>query len=228
MSITINGQLLLAMLAEKLTAAGAQVIMANTDGLECIIRKENYSEIIKICEEWESLTNLTLEYEQYSKMFVRDVNNYTAVTTSGEFKQKGAFEVDKWINKDHSKRVVALAVQEYVASGTPVETTIRQHEVVEDFFVFVRCKKTSQLCFDDNGKDSPLQRINRLIISKSGVPMYKRFTDGRKIGVFVGNNLSDFNLITDDKLASVEIDYDYYIKEANKIIDSVEHFNNVF
>jgi len=228
MFITINGQLLLAMLAEKLTKAGAQVIMANTDGLECIISKVDYDAIIKICEEWESLTNLTLEYETYRKMFVANVNNYCAITTSGKLKQKGAFEVNKWINKDHSKRVVPIAVQEYVQNGTPVEVTIRNHDKVEDFFVFVRCKKTSMLCHELDGEDSPLQRINRLIVSKSGVPMYKRFTDGRKIGVYVGNLLSDFNLITDEKLEDVEINYDYYIKEANKLIQSVESFNDLF
>ena len=228
MAVTINGQLLLAMLAEQIQDAGGQILMINTDGIECLIKKDLYDRIMEICAVWQELTSLELEFDKYSKMFIRDVNNYTAVTVSGDVKQKGAFEVDKWINKDHSKRIVPIAVENYIIHGIPPAITINNHQDKTDFYIYVRCKKTSVLCKEINGEDSPLQRINRLVVTTNGVPMYKRFLSGKKTKVIKGRNLTDINLVTPNKLSNTVIDYDYYITEADKLINSVESFNDIF
>jgi hypothetical protein len=82
MRITINGQLSLCMLYEMITERipGAEPLMQNTDGLETIIPKEYEEEYLKICEEWEQITNLKLEHDKYSKLILGDVNNYIAIT----------------------------------------------------------------------------------------------------------------------------------------------------
>ena len=72
---TINGQLMLTMLAEKLmNIPDSTLIQINTDGLTLKLKKEYESMYYDICKEWESITKLQLEYAYYSKMMIRDVN----------------------------------------------------------------------------------------------------------------------------------------------------------
>lgn len=80
MKITINGQLSLCMLIEKLlNLSSVRILMVNTDGLEYSVSPEQEGDAVKICQDWERLTNLTLEYCDYSKLLVSDVNNYVGV-----------------------------------------------------------------------------------------------------------------------------------------------------
>lgn len=79
MRITLNGQLLLCMLAESLMRVPTlRLLMINTDGLEYRVSRD-YAEVADVvCREWEQLTSLSLEGTQYSRMWIRDVNNYIA------------------------------------------------------------------------------------------------------------------------------------------------------
>jgi hypothetical protein len=85
MQITINGQLTLMMLYEMISERipGAIPLMQNTDGIETMIPKEYKKEYLDICEEWEKLTLLNLEHDEYSQIILPDVNNYIGV-----FKEK--------------------------------------------------------------------------------------------------------------------------------------------
>ena len=79
MKIRINGQLLLLMLAEKLTQVGCRIIQANTDGLFVLLKKDNYQQVNTICRNWEQLTKLTLEEERFEAMYQYAINDYIAV-----------------------------------------------------------------------------------------------------------------------------------------------------
>lgn len=83
MKITLNGQLLLTKLIEdlELNIPGIKFIMVNTDGLEVMINKNQEELYYQVCKEWEKFSKLTLEFADYSKMIIRDVNNYIAVKT---------------------------------------------------------------------------------------------------------------------------------------------------
>lgn len=81
MTITINGQLSLCMLAEQLVKIeGLEIVMINTDGLEFVVGIENEERAHKVCTEWEELTKLTLEGDAYKKLCIRDVNSYIGIT----------------------------------------------------------------------------------------------------------------------------------------------------
>lgn len=80
MTVTINGQLSLCLLAEKLMEIdGLSLIQVNTDGVTVKLPKNKKDEYYKICKEWEEKIKLSLEYSNYSTMYIRDVNNYIAV-----------------------------------------------------------------------------------------------------------------------------------------------------
>lgn len=97
MRITCNGQLLLVMLMEDLCEAipGARPVMVNTDGGEIIIPREYEKLYHEICERWEALTKLELEYETYDKLIIPDVNNYIGIFAGKEITKEEAYHMMK-------------------------------------------------------------------------------------------------------------------------------------
>ena len=81
MSITLNGQLLMAMLIEKmLKIESLSIVTANTDGLVISVHEDNFKKVDNERLLWEDMTGLELEYTDYKLYAVRDVNNYYAET----------------------------------------------------------------------------------------------------------------------------------------------------
>lgn len=79
MTITINGQLMLCMLAEQLVKVPTlQMVAINTDGLTYIINRDYLEQTKRVEEWWEQLTGLVLEDQFYTRLWIRDVNNYVA------------------------------------------------------------------------------------------------------------------------------------------------------
>jgi O6-methylguanine-DNA--protein-cysteine methyltransferase len=80
MSITINGQLSLVMLADRLLQIdGLKLVQLNTDGLTVAMKRDTEDQYNQICKQWQKDVGLELEFVDYSKMFIRDVNSYIAV-----------------------------------------------------------------------------------------------------------------------------------------------------
>ena len=80
MTITINGQLSLCLLADKLMDIDdLEIIQVNTDGITVKMPRDKHDEYINICDAWQRQVGLQLEYAEYSKMFIKDCNNYIAV-----------------------------------------------------------------------------------------------------------------------------------------------------
>ncbi|MDE2103921.1 MAG: hypothetical protein KGL39_42185, partial [Patescibacteria group bacterium] len=89
MSVTINGQLMLAMLAERLAEVPTlELIQCNTDGITYAIDDEHEPEAKEICRKWQHTTSLVLEDVDYEAMWLSDVNTYLARTVDGDVKQK--------------------------------------------------------------------------------------------------------------------------------------------
>jgi hypothetical protein len=97
MRITCNGQLLLVMLLEDLCESipGARPVMVNTDGGEIIIPREYEKLYHEICEKWEALTKLELEFETYDKLIIPDVNNYIGIYSGKEITKEDAYNLIK-------------------------------------------------------------------------------------------------------------------------------------
>lgn len=72
---TINGQLLLIMLSESImNKLNAEMLQINTDGITVRLKKEDKAKFMDICKQWERKTQLVLEYVNYEKMIIRDVD----------------------------------------------------------------------------------------------------------------------------------------------------------
>jgi hypothetical protein len=79
MSITLNGQLLLCLLAEGLMHIdGLRLIQVNTDGLTVRVPRANKWLVETAAAAWQQRTGLNLEEAVYKRMFISNVNNYLA------------------------------------------------------------------------------------------------------------------------------------------------------
>lgn len=122
-NVCVGGQLLLLDLIERLEGH-CELIQSNTDGL--IIRlfhPDDYEKIDDICWEWEQRTGMVLEFDEYSKIFQKDVNNYVIVDADGHFKSKGAY-VKKLSSLDYDLPIVNEALINYLLHGVRPEITI--------------------------------------------------------------------------------------------------------
>ena len=79
MTITLSGQMMIALLAERLLAIQSlSICQCNTDGISVWIKRIDKPLLDAFCRRWEKETRLSLEYVEYKKMVIRDVNNYIA------------------------------------------------------------------------------------------------------------------------------------------------------
>lgn len=232
MQITLNGQLMLTMLAESLVnyIPNVKVLQINTDGITLKIPKDYIGDYYHKCEWWQHITGLNLEYVEYDKMIIADVNNYIAVTTRGKVKNKGRFEVDKVVgsepayHKDNSFRIIPLALQEYFVKGIPVEETIRNHTNIYDFCGRQKFTRESygQIHYIKNNekKLETQQRNVRYYISNKGASFMKYYTKGTSEVINKGYLVTIFNDY--EQKENYDINYSFYIKECKKEIDNIE------
>lgn len=213
MSITINGQLLLCMLAEQLMKYG-RLIQINTDGMTL---QTDY-DITPICLWWEQLTGLTLEQCDYNRMWIRDVNSYIAEYTNGKLKRKGAYEYNLEWHQNHSALVVRKAAEAVLVRGMSVDQAVKGHTDLMDFMLRTKIPRSSRLEWGGER----VQNITRYYVATKGrllvkvMPPLKNKTEERHIGINKGWDVQVCNNI---KAFRPElINYDFYIREVDKLV----------
>ena len=217
MSVTLTGQLALAMLAERLSGIG-QIIQANTDGITIYVDRDRYEQVKRICTEWEKETGLTLEEAEYSRMFVADVNSYIAEYVKGGVKRKGRYEWDVEWHQDASALVVAKVAEQVLLKGVPIRATVENWPDRMDFMCRVKIPRSSTLWGSD-GRQLP--NMLRYYVAKDGVeltkimpPLAKNPGVPRHFAVVKGHKVCPCNNIAD---ATMDIDFDYYVTEVEKL-----------
>ena len=138
-AITVNGQLLLVDLIEKLEPH-CQLIQSNTDGILLKLHSmADYEKIDDLVWEWERRTGMRMEFEIFNKVFQKDVNNYLIVGLKGKIKTKGSYTKD--LSKvDYDLPIINKAMVDYMVSGTSVEKTIGD---CEELIMFQKIVKLS-------------------------------------------------------------------------------------
>lgn len=138
--VCVNGQLMLIDLMHKLVRdAGAEIIQSNTDGV--LIRMPDgfeggpdafYDRVDDVAYEWEHRTGMGLEFDEFARVYQKDVNNYVLVAADGSMKTKGAY-VKKLGPLDYDLAVVNKALVEFMVHGVPVEDTIAADDDLIDY-----------------------------------------------------------------------------------------------
>lgn len=232
MAITVNGQLLLCMLAERLIShASCRLVQINTDGMTLIVPDSHRAAFVDICAAWEHETRLELEDVEYSSMLIRDVNNYIAVDAAGKVKKrKGAYQwkTDKPTNlseslvwhQDWSALVVPMAAEMQMVHGRNIREFIHDHDDAFDFMLKAKAPGKGHLELDDGRR---LQKVTRYHIARHGPgmravhpPLAKAPDKVRLISVQAGYSVQICDDVRDFDPRT--LNHDWYIKEAEKLV----------
>ena len=197
------------------------------DGISYLLPRKDLIKAKQVSEEMTKLTGLYIEDNIYTKMVLRDVNNYLSVYESGEVKLKGCFEIDKEFHKDPSMRIVPIALKNYYVNNIPVKETILNHNNIYDFCLRLKTNSKSTPYYNYiEGKDlvsKKLDRTTRYYISKSGGSLVKKFDQNRESGVNVGYSVTLFNKYVEKDMKDYNINYNFYIAETYKIINAIDN-----
>lgn len=225
MRIRINGQLLLLMLAEKLISIGCQIIQANTDGLFVLRKKKDEQKFKDVCKWWENLTRLELEEDRFERFYQFAINDYLGVIEGYKdsknpklLKKKGLFIDSVTLGKGMQPMIIPKAINANLADNIPVEETIRNCKDINEFITYQKVDKKFAVQY----MNKFITHINRYYVSTNGGYLYKCEVEGNKIVKFANmltaSGVTLCNDITAIKEFPKNINYKYYIKEANKIL----------
>jgi hypothetical protein len=225
MAITINGQLSLCLLAEKLMdIEGLSIVQVNTDGITVKLPRDKRDQYNWVCEVWQNQVGLQLEYAEYSKMIIRDVNNYIAVYTNGKVKRKGAYQYEDlgW-HQDQGGLVIPKAAEAAMLHGIPLDVYIKGHKNMYDFMLRVKVPRSSKLVMVmDDGTEVQQQNMCRFYACNAGgalikvMPPLKEEAESRRMAIGEGYGMWTCNDIND--FTWKDLDYKYYIDAAEKLV----------
>jgi len=165
---TINGQFLLLSLTELLiTVPGLRVVQINTDGITVIIPDGQRPQVKYLCDLWAKATRIDLEFNTYSRMWLRDVNNYIAeYKETGKRKRKGCYESVRGWHQNQSMPIVARAAEACMCDGVDVEDYISANDACGwDFMLRLDLSRESHLLLGDGQK---MYGVTRYYVSEEG------------------------------------------------------------
>lgn len=230
-SVTINGQLFLLMLIERLNVEGIQVFSVNTDGITCKVQRDKEQLFKQICEQFSTYIGIGVEYAHYKKCIFTSVNDYLIQKSDGSLKRKGDWIIDFDWHQNNSYRIIPIALEKFFIEGIPIEDTIKSHDKILDF-----CAKKkmvgdwwmeSRAVVNGEVVITKLQKNNRYYISNNGGVLYKMHKDGRE--QFVEAHplqgrawySTVLNKLDNKPIQDRDIHYEYYIRECQKKIHSL-------
>lgn len=225
--IRINGQLVLLMLVDRLLELGCEIVQVNTDGVMYIADRSISDRIGEAIKDVERITRLNFEQDYYEAFYQYAVNDYFGVVEGYSqshdprlIERKGMFITENRLGKGMAPAVIPKAVINYFLTKEKVSDYIRRQTDIKDFLMTQRVDKK----FDVEWGEERVQRISRYYASTNGKYLFKvkreypnkiQYTNMlTKSGVTLLNKLDNVSI------EQRKINYDYYITEANKIIEN--------
>ena len=212
---TLSGQLALLMLIERMELSNIRVVSANTDGIVLHAHKALNIDMECVAWDWMLDTSYELERTNYRSIASRDVNNYVAVMMNGKTKGKGIFAAPS-LAKNPDCQIVYDAVAARIASGIPIERTIRKCDDIRRFVTVRRVTGGALWRGDNIGKairyyyatSVPSEETIRYVKNRNKVPK----SEGTKPLMQLPVNFPD------------DVDYDVYLVAAERLLCEVGYF----
>lgn len=206
--VTVTGQLCLLMLIERLEN---MAISANTDGIMVKVPRNRLKDVEKVVRDWERGTGFDMEWNEYTSVHRRDVNNYIAITPDGDIKRKGVFTKPD-LSKNPSNAIIYEAVALFFKDGVAIEDTITNCTDIGMFLTLRTVKGGAVWGGELLGKSV------RWYHSTASVNKIEYRTNGNKVP------LSDDCIVLQDLPDHFpwDVDYQWYIDEANKLKDMMK------
>ena len=202
LAVTLTGQLTMLMVIERLVSAGINVIASNTDSITYVCDKSDKALAESIVFDVELESGLLFDFEQFTSLYARDINNYLAVYPD-EVKAKGVY-AKPTLSKNSEYPIVFEAIRRYLFdNAVRLEDTITECMDVRQFLT-ARTVKTGGVW---NGEY--LGRVVRWYYAKDGKSIHYK-NNGNKVpksdGAHPMMELSDS--------LPLDLDYDKYIELA--------------
>lgn len=230
MQIRINGQLLLLMLVEKLIEAGGIIKQLNTDGVLYLFDKNKKDELDKIIKEWETLTKLTMETDEFEAFYQYAINDYIGICKGYSetkdpslIKQKGLFIDKVSLGKGMQPMIIPYALNRYFCDKIPIEKTVKECKDINMFITYQKVDKK----FSVEYNNQLITRINRYYMDSTQPYLFKCKVDehGKRSGyisMLKDSGVKIVNNLDEIKEFPKTINYRYYIRECNKIIAALQ------
>lgn len=124
-------------------------------------------------------------------------------------------------------RIVPLAVKNYFVYGIPIEDTIRNSTDIFDFCLRLKTNSKSKpilrhLNEEDRIVEDILDRTTRYYVCTGGRSSLIKDFGEKESGVNVGYSVEIFNKFVEKPMADYKIDYNFYIKEAYKLVYGIK------
>lgn len=219
--VTLSGQLSLLMLIERLELAGISVVSANTDGIVVKCPRHLLDTKKQIMSAWEKETGLGLESVIYKALYSRDVNNYIALYNEPSKKETDGFRYAKSIGAyrktldsmpmkwNPTCDICSEAVIVYLATGKPVEQTIRECTDIRKFIEVRQVKGGGY----KNGEY--LGKAIRWYYAKDDDDFIINAANGNMVPRSIGGKPC---MVLPEKIPE-DLDYDYYVERAYSTLE---------
>lgn len=212
--VTLTGQLMLLMLIERLESRGISVVSGNTDGIVLYYHKNNEYIVEDTVAAWEAATMMEMESTFYSSIHSRDVNNYIAITTDGEAKQKGDYAT-RTVDVTGNNQVCIAAIVEYLKNQTPLDETIY---ACDDILMFANSVQARGGAMKDG------EYIGKVIrwyhSTETTTPFYtKKPKKGHTQGSIIGSTQGGRPMMNLLSKIPRDLDYEWYIREAEHMLN---------
>ena len=184
---------------------------------------EDYEMIDDIAYEWEQRTHLNLEFDEYRKVFQKDVNNYIIVDADGKYKSKGAY-VKKLNNLDYDLPIINKALVDYMVNNIPVEETINNCNDLKEFQLVTKISNKYKYIL--HGEQKVKEKCIRIFASKYiDDPGVTKVSERTGKPAKISNSPEHcfiYNEEVNDVKVSNKLDKTWYINLATKRLNDFE------
>jgi hypothetical protein len=187
----------------------------------------------KIVAWWEKQTGFTTEDVEYKALYSASVNSYIALKAKGGIKRKGAY-AEPGLQKNPTNLICVEAACDYIEHGIPLDYTIHMCDDIRKFVTIKRVsgggiKGGKEILKEVDGPKGKVMKFSHYeggtylgkavrwyyAVGETGCIHYK--TNGNRVGRSDGAKplMQLPDTLPDD------IDYGWYIKEAEAILKDI-------
>lgn len=190
------------------------IVSINTDSIECYIPEALRSKADEFFKEMSELTGFEFEKTEYEKSVYLGVNSFLHIGKDGaEDKEKGLLVTDPGIYANPDKLVVARAVKDFYKNGTPARETIDRYIAEKDLYVFAELISGNAAILVDGVNIGNVARVYRSVYLNP--PEIRSAAVGKAPEKLIYQGCRVFE---DLEEWPDDLDRDYYIREAEEII----------
>lgn len=227
--VTITGQLSLLMLIEMLEMCEIPVVSANTDGIVIRCPQGRQVDYLQVVADWERITGFETEEAKYASLHSRDVNNYIAITSSGEIKAKGAYTNKLSFKNPNREMLMSNPTAEIVSEAVMVYLkTCKTDKVITIDETITKCKDIRKFLFVKRVNGGAVHNGNYIGKVVRWYYQKRQYGDIRNANAnkagkrpIVGDSQGAMPLMDLPKKFPKDINYSKYIQRAKNVLEDL-------